>query len=128
MPAWSEIVQYATDNYPIDVLDDDTFRVTWKYENGRAQAIIVHRFDALGREWVDFSSACCEYEQLDAKEALSMNRGFAVGALALNDEIYVFRHSAQLDTMDLEEFEIPLQVVAKTADEIEEQFAGQDVF
>ncbi len=128
MPSWSEIVEFAQEHYPIDVLDDVTFRVTWEYSSGRAQAIIVHLFESMGREWVDFSSACCDVEHLDPVEALAMNRGFAVGALALNDGIYVFRHAALLETMDPEEFEIPLKVVAKTADEIEEKYADQDVF
>ena len=78
----------------------------------------------MNREWCDFASAACKLNQMAPEVALKKNYQFAVGALALDNDIYVVRYSVQMATMDMEEFELPLHVVANTADKLEQEFAG----
>ena len=82
----------------------------------------------MNREWCDFASAACRLDQMSAEVALRKNFQFAVGALCLDRDIYVVRYSVQMATMDMEEFELPLHVVASTADKLEQEFASSDDF
>ena len=125
MPTWADVQEYARSKYKLAADDENSFKLVFEYENDRLQAVIVSRFEAMGREWCDFASAACKLDQLSPEQALKKNFEFAVGALCLDEDIYVVRYSVQLDTMDMEEFELPLHVVATTADKIEREFAGE---
>ncbi len=102
------------------------FKLVFEYPNKRLQAVIVSRFEAMGREWCDFSSAVCRVDEMPMDVALRKNYSFAVGALCLDDDVYVVRYTVQLDSMDLQELEVPLHVVASTADELELEYGGGD--
>jgi hypothetical protein len=128
MPTWSEVKEHARSKYEIADEKADSFKLVFEYQNKRYQAIIVSRFSALDREWCDFSSACCRADQMPPDEALKRNFGFAVGGLCVDGEVYVFRYAVQLGTMDMNEFEVPLHVVASTADKLEQEFGGGDDF
>lgn len=128
MPTWSEIQEYARSKYKLASDDKDSFKLVFEYDNDRLQAVIVSRFEAIDREWCDFASACCKKEQMSPEVALEKNFQFAVGAISLDKDIYVVRYSVQMATMDMEEFELPLHVVASTADKLEQEFAAGDDF
>jgi hypothetical protein len=128
MPTWEEVRAYARSNYTLAEDEDEHFSIVWEYDDERKQAVRVSHFLALDREWVDFASAACAHDELSAAEALKRNFDFALGALCLDGDVYVVRHSAQLETMDLEEFELPLRVVASTADSIEAEVGRKDDF
>jgi len=128
MPTWAEVQEYARSKYKLAEDNENSFKLVWSYDNNRLQAIIVSRFESMGREWCDFASACCQKSEMSPEVALKKNMGFAMGALALDNEVYVFRYSCQMSTMDMDEFEVPLHVVASTADRLEQEFSAQDKF
>ena len=128
MPTWAEVQEYVRSKYKLAEDRENSFKLVWEYGNGRLQAIIVSRFEAMDREWVDFASAACKRQEMEPTVALQKNFGFAVGALCLDNDVYVVRYSVQLASMDLEEFELPLHIIASTADRIEEEFSAGDVY
>ena len=128
MPTWSDVQEYARSKYELTEDNENSFKLIFEYQNDRLQAVIVSRFEAMGREWVDFASACAKREDLDPEVALQRNFGFVVGGLCLDKGVYVVRYSVQLDTMDMDEFELPLHVVARTADKLEQEITGKDEF
>ncbi|MDH5492451.1 MAG: hypothetical protein OEY14_10905 [Myxococcales bacterium] len=128
MPTWAELQEYAREKYELAEDEPERFRLVFEYETGRRQAILVTRFEAMGRAWIDFASACCRRDQMDPLDALRRNFEMALGAICLSGDIYLVRHSALLETMDLAEFELPLHVIARTADELERELARSDVF
>ena len=128
MPTWSEVQEYARSKYKLAEDNENSFKLVFEYENERLQAVIVSRYEAMGREWCDFASAACTVQQMPPDVALRKNFEFAVGALTLDQDIYVVRYSVQMATMDMEEFELPLHVVSTTADKIEQEFGKQDEF
>ena len=128
MPSWDEIKTYVRDKYEIAEESDNHFKMVWVYGNERKQAIIVSRFEAFDRDWCDFSSACCRKDQMNPKVALERNHSFALGAICIDRDYLVVRYTCQMATMDMDEFEIPLSVVASTADKIEQEFSGTDNF
>ena len=128
MPTWPEVQEYARSKYKLAEDKDNSFKLVFEYQNKRLQAVIISKFEALNREWCDFASACCKLNQMNPEVALRKNFQFAVGALCLDRDIYIVRYSVQMATMDMEEFELPLHVVASTADKLEQVFAASDQF
>ncbi len=128
MPTWAEVKEYARSKYDLADDNENSFKLVWEYGNNRLQQIVVSRFEAMEREWCDFASPACKREELVAETALQKNYGFALGALCLDGDVYIVRYSTQMATMDLDEFELPLHVVASTADQIEAEFSSKDDF
>jgi hypothetical protein len=64
--------------------------------------------------------------------ALLKNGDFAVGAIALeqgkDSSLYVMVYSVPLGTMDMDEFDLPLSVIARTADGLEQTYSGGDQY
>ncbi|NOY90500.1 MAG: hypothetical protein GXP55_04760 [Deltaproteobacteria bacterium] len=128
MPTFDEVREYAKSRYEFSEDSAERFSLVFEYESGRMQKVVISRFEAMDREWCDFASACCSREQLSPEDAVRKNWDFAVGALALEGDTYVIRYSLSLATMNLAEFELPLHVVARTADTLERELTGGDKF
>lgn len=128
MPSWGEVQEYARSKYKLAEDNENNFKLVFEYQNKRLQAVIISRFEAMNRDWCDFASACCKLSEMSPETALRKNMGFAVGAISLDRDIYVVRYTCQMATMDMEEFELPLHVVASTADQIEQEFSASDTF
>ncbi|MEZ4449351.1 MAG: hypothetical protein R3B09_07725 [Nannocystaceae bacterium] len=128
MPTWLEVQEYARTRYRLAEDFEAGFKVIWRYDNDRSQQIVVSRARALGREWCRFASPACRSGQLPAEVALRRSAAFPVGSLILDGDIYVVVHSLLLVTMHFEEFDLLLNLVASTADQIEAEFAGVDQF
>jgi hypothetical protein len=129
MPTWRELKDYARTKYALDDDAEDDFSLIFEFETGRTQKIGITRFAAFGKDWIELRSYVCKGAQLDKEVALRKNEEMAIGALALDEEgDYCLLYSVALDTMDPEEFEIPLHALAHVADELEAHYAASDDF
>jgi hypothetical protein len=128
MPTWGEIQEYARSKYKLAKDEKDWFSLVFAYENERRQLVVVKHFTAFDQDWVEFASACCKQDEMSPVVALKKNQDFAVGAIALDGDVYVFKYSVPLTNLDIDEFELPLHVVASTADHLETNFSAQDKF
>ena len=130
MPTWGEIQEFARSKYKLDNDEENWFSLVFGYDDERSQKVWIRRFSSFDMDWVEFRSVVCKESEMAHRVALKKNAEFAVGALALDqDNDYVFLYSAPLPTMDPEEFELPLHVIARTADSLEKEFsAGDDDF
>lgn len=128
MPSWSEIQEFARGKYALSDDEEDYFALVFEFDSGRTQKIRVRRFSAFNEEWVEFYSVICKGTEMPAKIALRKNADLVMGAIALDsDDDYVIMHNAPLGTMDLIEFDRPLHVLARVADELEQQYSeGND--
>jgi hypothetical protein len=126
MPTWGEIKEYARSKYKLAKDEEGFFSLVFEYQSKRRQLIYVRHFKAFDQDWVEFASACCHESEMAPKVALKKNANFAVGAIALDGDHYVFKYTVPLTNLDIDEFELPLHVVASTADEIEATFAASD--
>ena len=124
MPTWAELKDFVRKRYEIADEQDDSFKLVFEYDHQRLQAVIVSRFEAMDREFCDFSSACCRSSQLDPRDALKRSFGLALGSLCLDRDVYVVRYSAPLETLELEDLELPLHAVASTAEQIDRETSG----
>ena len=129
MPTWNEIKDYARTRYRLAEDEENHFSLVFQYDDGRTQKIFLRRFDAFDMEWIEFRSVIGKFDKIPAKVALRKNESFACGALALDgDDDYIFIYNAPLPTMDPDEFELPLHVIARTADRLEHDYTGEDEF
>ena len=119
MPTWTDIKDHARSNYKLAEEHDHSFKVVFEYPGGRLQAVIVAHYEAMGREWVDFSSACCRFERLDPRTALQQSFNLAVGSLCLDGDVYVVRHAVGADHLVLSDLELLMHAVARAAEQIE---------
>ena len=120
VPTWTDIKDHARSSYKLAEEHDHSFKVVFQYPSGRLQAVIVSYYQAMGRPWVDFSSACCRAERLDPKAALRQSFNLAVGSLCLDGDVYVVRHTALADDLNLADLDLAMHAVARAADQIEQ--------
>lgn len=121
MPTWTEVKEHAKSTYKIAEERDESFKLVFEYEQGRLQAVIVSHYQAMGRSWCDFSSACCRADQVSPRDMLERSFNLAVGSICLDGDVYVVRHTVQLDHMNLSDFVVPLHAVAWTANRLEHE-------
>ena len=120
MPTWTEVKEHARSSYKIAEERDESFKLVFEYEEGRLQAVIVSHYEAMARSWCDFSSAFCRADQVSPRDALERSFNLAVGSICLDGDVYVVRHTVQLDHMSLSDFVVPLHAVAWTASRLEQ--------
>ena len=123
MPTWTDIQDHARSSYKLAEEHEHSFKVVFEYPGGRLQAVIAAHYEAMGRPWVDFSSACCRADRLDPRAALQQSFNLAVGSLCLDGEVYVVRHTVHADHLQLGDMELLLHAVARAADQIEQSLA-----
>jgi hypothetical protein len=129
MAGWADVKGLAKAKFKVIHDDGDSFEVLFEYKTGRHQKVNVTHFDAFECTWVRFRSLVCRVEDMDPKVALAWNQEFSVGALAIIDDHYAILHSTPLDTLDPEELERPLRILAFVADKLENDYTrGRDVF
>lgn len=126
MITWDEVRSYLKQNYRIAIDEPNLLALDFECKDGRAQRILVSSFEAMHKAWVLFRSRVCERSRLDPIEALRRNSGFAVGFLALSEDHYEIVYTAQLNTLDIEELEVPLHALTETADQLERELTGAD--
>lgn len=120
MPSWTDIKDHARSAYKLAEEYEHSFKVVFEYPGGRLQAVIAAYYEAMGRGWVDFSSACCRAERLEPRAALEQSFNLAVGSLCLDGEVFVVRHTANADHVQLEDLDLLMHAVARAADQIEQ--------
>lgn len=117
---WTNIKDHARSAYKLAEEHDHSFKVVFEYPGGRLQAVIVSHYPAMGRSWVDFSSACCRLDRLDPKAALRQSFNLAVGSLCLDGDVYVVRHTVMAEELQLAHLDLLMHAVARAADQIEQ--------
>ena len=128
MPTWGEIQEYARSKYKLAKDEEHWFSLVFAYDSDRRQLVRCKHFKAFDQDWIEFASACCKHDEMSPAVALKKNNDYAVGGIALDGDVYIFKYTIPLTNLDIDEFELPLHVVASTADQIEGQFAAQDKF
>ena len=129
MPTWGEIKEYARSKYNLNHEHDEAFSLVWEFEDKRTQQVSVHHFTAFDKDWIEFRSFVCHEADLNPRVALRKNKDFPIGALALDEDgDFYMVYNVRLDSMDPDEFELPLRVLARIADKLEAEHTAKDEF
>jgi hypothetical protein len=134
MASWGDLAAYVRAEYDVVHEEDEELRILFTFgdedddEDGRTQVVIIVR-EVLDKmhEWVQIASPCGLAKDVNLREVLEeVGRSTVACGLAIMGEHVVVRHSLPLADLDIHEFTDPLQLLAGTADTLEEQFWGGD--
>lgn len=128
MATWDDVKQHLRSKFQIMQEDRSFVVLNFALNQNRAQRIVISAFEAMNKRWLLFRSRICERARLDPEEALRRNSSFAVGFLALSEGFYEVVYTVQMDTLEIDELEIPIFAIVDTADQLERELTGGDTW
>ncbi|WP_158884534.1 hypothetical protein [Amycolatopsis anabasis] len=132
MASWHDLVQYVKSTYRVLREEPDELRIEYSFrqygDDDRTQVIVLaHEVLDKKHDWVQIASPCGLASQINLRSFLEeIGHTTIAGGAAIMGEHVVIRHSLPLENVDFNEFNDPLDLVACTADQLEEQFVGGD--
>ena len=130
MATWSDLVAFIRSEYRVTRLEPDEVRVEVEFDDDRRQIVIMQR-EVLDKreEWVQIASPCGKVNDVNLPALLDhLGNTAVVGGAVIMGDYVVLRHSLPLSNLDINEFVDPMELIAGTADELEEIFTGGDGF
>lgn len=130
MADWNALHNYITQNYQTSDDDFKSVKLIFNVDSSRSQLVMVHNGGELeGSEWAVISTAVCDEDELDPREALVRNSQMLMGGLALvEDGPVIFQYAIRLADLDPAEFEAPLKVTVLYGDRLERELSTGDRF
>ncbi|QUQ65891.1 hypothetical protein [Kutzneria sp. CA-103260] len=135
MAAWADLVRFVDREYDVTRRGADEVRVRIHYsgedvdDDERTQIAVVAREQVDGQEWVQIATPFARVGEVDVRQVLaSVGATTVVGGVVIMGDYLVLRHSLPLRNLDLNEFVEPLELVAGSAELLEEQFTGGDYY
>jgi len=129
MASWNDLSAYVHRTYKIADENDNMIKLVFETGNLRSQVVVLwHLTLADGEEWVQIESPFAELGSVNLGQALQHVGQTVCGGMALLGNMVTFRHSLPLDNLNINEFESPLILVTKTADDLENALVGGDKF
>lgn len=127
MATWADLQKYVRGRYQLKNDSDEGFSVLVEFANGRTQLIGAHHFKVEEKSFIELRSYVCKENEMSLKVALKKNDGFAIGALALDEEgDYCLLYSTLLGALSPQDFDVVLALIARTADKLEAAYAASD--
>jgi hypothetical protein len=128
MATWSDVQDHMRSSYRLQSDEPQALAMTWSYEDGRTQRIMVRRCVADGYDMVEFKSPFARLGRAEPLELLRENVRLPFGAVALSGDVFLVVHNADLADLDVPRFDRLLQQVARLADRLEHKYGRQDEF
>jgi hypothetical protein len=131
MATWADLVAYVRSEYRVIRELPDEIRIEVGFEEDeRTQIVILAHAVLDGKEdWVQVLSPCGRADQVNLTHLLAElgNTTVVSGAVIMGDHV-ALRHSIPLSNLDINEFVDPVELLAGTADELEEKFLHGDEY
>lgn len=121
MATVAEAKQFIDSNYDTELLEDGSFKIIFKGDEGRTQLVFVDINDVN----LQVSSPFASVEDVTPKQALSANAKYGIG-MQLLGKYYVVKHYMFLEDVDASEILEGLRLVAGIADDLEQELVGTD--
>lgn len=132
MAEWADLVAFVRHEYRVVKDEPDEIRIRLSYGDEdyeeRAQTVVIARevFDRR-EDWVQIATPFARVDQVDLTTVLTeIGNTIVVGGLVVMGDHLVLRHSLPLVNLDINEFTDPLELVAGSAEVLEQQFTGRD--
>jgi hypothetical protein len=125
---WDDVKKHLRGKFQIMQEDHAYVVLNFALHQNRSQRIVISSFEAMNHRWLLYRSRICERARLDPEEALRRNSSFAVGFLALSEGFYEVVYTLQMDTLEVDELEIPIYALVDTADQLERELTGSDTW
>jgi hypothetical protein len=127
MTTWEEVQQAARAAFALDRDEAHEFAITMPIGLGRAQRVMVRRYDGMDTVLVELRSAFAEAEELDPQQALDDNLHLAIGSVAQHGRYLVVVQKVALVHTTVEGILFYAIRVAQIADSLEQR-QGKDRF
>jgi hypothetical protein len=129
MASWNDLSAYVHRTYKIADENENMIKLVFETGNLRSQVVVLwHMTLSDGEEWVQVESPFAEIGSVNLAQALQHVGNTVCGGMALLGNMVTFRHSLPLANLNINEFESPLMLVTKTADDLENALVGGDKF
>ncbi|MEC3976152.1 hypothetical protein [Amycolatopsis sp. H20-H5] len=133
MATWRDLTTYIRQEFRVMRDEPDEIRIRISFGSDpdteeRAQVVMVAReiFDKK-EEWVQIATPFARVDEVDLRSVLEeVGNTTVVGGIVIMGEHVVLRHSLPLINLDINEFLDPLELVAGSAELLEQQFTGRD--
>lgn len=130
MATWQQVRERLRAQFDLDTDSDQEVAFTIERTTegrGRLQRVILHRYQAWGRDLVEIRSAFGEAGVLDPAGALADNLLLPIGAIAQHGKFLVLVHKSPLDDLQPDTVVFLAARIAALADALEER-RGTDQF
>jgi hypothetical protein len=128
MPSWNALTEHLRARYDLQTDHPDELAMVWTYDDGRRQRLIIRRYTAFEREFVEFKSAFARKGDVAPEVLLQRNAELPLGMIAEAQGVYWLVYGALLDALPLAEADFYLARVAAIADTLEEGYGKRDQF
>ena len=126
-------MRFIRREYEITRMEPDEIRILFRYGTDedvqqRTQTVVVAHEVLDGREdWIQIASPFARVADVDVTAVLEeIGNTTIVGGAVIMGPYLVLRHALPLLNLDINEFVDPLELVAGSAEELEETFTGRD--
>ncbi|MFD9894920.1 hypothetical protein ACFWY9_36710 [Amycolatopsis sp. NPDC059027] len=134
MAEWRDLVTFIRQSYRVVRDEPDEIRIRLVFSDGdpdteqRAQVVVIaHEIFDQKEDWVQIATPFARADEVDLHAVLAeIGNTIVVGGAAVMGDHIVLRHSLPLINLDINEFLDPLELVAGSAELLEQQFTGRD--
>ncbi|MFK7928330.1 MAG: hypothetical protein AB8H79_09075 [Myxococcota bacterium] len=128
MPSWTQLQEYSREKYTLEDDKPSMMSMVWNYEDGRHQKIVIRKFEAFGREMIEFKSPFARVEDVDALPLLRKNSELPLATVALSGDVFLVVYNMLLEHLHFDDFDLVVSRVAAVADTLEENYVTRDTF
>ncbi|MDQ3725793.1 MAG: hypothetical protein M3335_07900 [Actinomycetota bacterium] len=133
MANWEQLKKFVHDNYVVSHDVGKALKLEFIGDGGRTQLMFITYFSLNngGEGWVTLESPVGKMSEIDLTRALAGAGGVICGGLALWDAdptLVMMKHAVPLENLDINELVRPMQLLAGSADQLEQQLTGEDRF
>lgn len=128
MLSWTQLQEYTRKKYTLEDDQPSMMSMTWVYEDGRKQKIVIRKFEAFGREMIEFKSPFARADEVEPVAMLRKNSELPLATIALSGDVYLAVYNLLLEHLHLDDFDLVVSRVAAVADTLEETYVRRDAF
>jgi len=130
---WQDLTAFIREEYEVIRYEPDEIRIRMIFgadeeTEGRGQIVVIaHEVLDQKEDWVQIVTPFARTNEVNLLDVLKeAGNTIVVGGLVAMGEYLVLRHSLPLVNLDINEFTDPLELVAGSAELLEQQFTGRD--
>lgn len=130
---WRDLATFIRQEYRVVRDEPDEIRIRLVFgadedTEGRAQVVVIaHEIFDKKEDWVQIATPFARVDEVDLRAVLEeIGDTIVVGAAVIMGEHIALRHSLPLINLDINEFVDPLELVAGSAELLEQQLTGRD--
>ena len=128
LQTWTEIQNHFRAKYTLENDKPTMFSMTWMYDDGRTQKVILRKFNAFDREMLEIKSPFAEKDQIASEVLMRQNSELPLATTALSGDVYLVVYNMLIGGRTSDDLELIVGRVAAIADALEQKHVQTDQF